>query len=390
MSSQSAHGIRPLPLVIGGAIALASAMGIGRFVYTPILPEMVAALHLTGSEAGLIASANFAGYLIGALIAAGAYFATRRRCWMVTGLALSALTTAAMAASPEFFAFIVLRFVSGVASAFVLVFASSLVLDRLAAAGRSSLSPLYFAGVGIGIASSAAVVAVMVHQQVGWRGEWLVVGAVSALAVIAVALLVPGAEPAKPANAQAQPTKLTLPLIALNVAYCLFGFGYVITATFLVQIVRTTPEIAPLEPYIWIIVGLAAAPSVAIWLALGKRWGVGIAYAVANALQAVGVLASVLWIAAPGAILAAVLLGGTIMGLTALGLIAARRLAPDSAVRLVALMTAVFGVGQIVGPYFAGWLRDLSGSFLWPSVIAAAADLVAAFLVWRFTAPALR
>src|SRR5688572_249365 len=99
MSSQSAHAIRPLPLVIGGAIALASAMGIGRFVYTPILPEMVAALHLTGSEAGLIASANFAGYLIGALIAAGAYFATRRRFWMVTGLALSALTTAAMAAS---------------------------------------------------------------------------------------------------------------------------------------------------------------------------------------------------------------------------------------------------------------------------------------------------
>ncbi|HET6618426.1 MAG TPA: YbfB/YjiJ family MFS transporter [Dongiaceae bacterium] len=389
-STRTFEHTRPLPIAAGGAIALASAMGIGRFVYTPILPEMIAALHLTASEAGFIASANFAGYLVGALIAAGSFFASRRRPWMLAALLVSALTTGLMAATDSLAAFVLLRFVSGVASAFALIFTSSLVLDRLAAAGRSHMAGHQFAGVGAGIAISAILVAQMAAHGAAWQWQWIATAALSLLAVIAVAALIPSRPDGSGTAGATANGGIGRPLVALIVAYGLFGFGYVITATFLVQLVRTSAEIAPLEPYIWIVVGLAGIPSVAFWAALGRRIGLGHAYALACLIEAAGVLASVLWQAPAGVVLAAVLLGGTFVGITVLGLVGARRLAAGAASRIIGLMTASFGVGQIIGPSFGGWMHDVTGAFVLPSVAAAGTLVVAALLVWRFSATAVR
>lgn len=389
-STRTGAQFRPLPHAIGGAVALASAMGIGRFAYTPILPEMVAALHLSASEAGMIASANFAGYLIGALVAAASFFAPRRRGWMLAALLISALTTGAMAATGSFPVFVVLRFIGGFASAFALVFTSSLVLDRLSAAGRSHMAGHQFAGVGAGIVLSAVLVAQLAAQHVAWQWQWVAMAGLSLLAVIAVAALIPGQRDIPGAAATGTNGIVGRPLAALIVAYGLFGFGYVITATFIVQLVRTSPAIQPLEPVIWVIVGLAGIPSVGFWAAMGRRIGVGQAYALACLVEAAGVLSSVLWDAPAGAILAAILVGGTFVGITVLGLVGARRLAAGAASRIIGLMTASFGVGQIIGPVFAGWVHDLTGSFLLPSVAAAAVLIAGAALVWRFSAAALR
>src|SRR5919108_3331093 len=149
---------RPFPLALGGLVALAAAIGIGRFVYTPILPLMVEDLGMTRGAAGLLASANFLGYLAGALLAATPAVLGSRRRWLMIALTVSALTTGAMAFASSNMAFLALRFAGGVASAFVLVFASALVLDRLSASGRPNLSAVHFAGVGTGIALSAVLV----------------------------------------------------------------------------------------------------------------------------------------------------------------------------------------------------------------------------------------
>ena len=377
----TANVLRPLPLVLGGIIALAAAIGIGRFVYTPILPPMEEGLGLTKSQAGFIASANFLGYLLGALAASTPRLPGSRRTWLVGTLAVSALTTAAMGLTDAVPLFLLLRFVGGVASAFVLVFASTLVLDRLTAAGRGDLAGLLFAGVGLGIAISAALVSGLLYVGSDWRGLWLASGGLALAAVVAVFALVPdrGAEGQAGGSGKASGNQRAL--VSLIVAYGLFGFGYVITATFLVAIVRDAPEIRPLEPLIWIVVGLAGAPSVIFWSKVGARIGIPQAFVVACLVEAVGVAASVLWISAAGVILAGVLLGGTFMGITALGLIEARRLTSGDPRRILALMTAAFGLGQIVGPSFAGVLFDISGSFLLPSMAAAGALLVAALLV---------
>jgi predicted MFS family arabinose efflux permease len=172
-------------------------------------------------------------------------------------------------------------------------------------------------------------------------------------------------------------------LVALAAAYGLFGFGYVVTATFLVAIVRDTAEVRPLEPLVWLTVGLAAAPSVALWDRVGARLGVHRAFALACVVEAVGVAASVLWVAAPGVLLAAAFLGGTFMGITALGLLGAKLLSRGDPRRTLGLMTAAFGLGQIVGPTFAGVAYDLNGSFAAPSIVAACALLAAAVLATR-------
>src|SRR6187455_1770222 len=150
----------PLSLAVGGLLAMAAGIGIGRFVYTPILPPMVEALGLSKSEAGLIASANFVGYFAGALLAA-VRLPGSRRAWLVVALMVNALALAAMGLTSSLAAFLVLRLIAGIASAFTLIFASALVLDRLATAGRGRLSAVHFAGVGIGIAVSAALVAML-------------------------------------------------------------------------------------------------------------------------------------------------------------------------------------------------------------------------------------
>ena len=126
---------RAAGIALGGLIALAAAMGIGRFVYTPILPFMEEGLGLTKAEAGVIASANFLGYLLGALAASLAALPGGRRVWFLGALAFSALSTGIMGLPSSMAAFLSLRFTGGAASAVVLVFSSALVLDRLAAAG---------------------------------------------------------------------------------------------------------------------------------------------------------------------------------------------------------------------------------------------------------------
>ncbi len=379
----------PVALALGGLVALAAAMGIGRFIYTPILPVMTESLGLTQGEAGLIASANFLGYLLGALMAATPGLPGSRRVWLLGALAASAASTGGMGLVASTASFLALRFVGGVASAFVLVFASVLVLDRLATAGRGNLSALHFAGVGIGIALSAVLVSALLASGGGWRSLWLTGAGASLLAVLAVAWLVPEAPTQTAAaggRARAEPGGRGLP--CLIAAYGLFGFGYVITATFLVAIVRSSPEIRPFEPVVWMLVGLTGAPSVALWTRVGVRIGVAAAIAVACLVEAAGVAASVLWVTGVGVLVSAVLLGGTFMGITALGLVGARRLSAGDPRRTLALMTAAFGLGQVIGPTFAGLLHDRTGSFILPSLAAAGALVIGALLASRVRVPA--
>ena len=362
---------------------MAAALGIGRFVYTPILPAMLGALGWSKSDAGLVASANFLGYFVGALLAGHPFVAARQRSWLLAALAISAASTAGMAAPSDIASFAVLRFIGGIASAFVIVCASTLVLERLALAGRGSLSAVHFAGVGVGIVFSAVAVSAMLASGAGWRSLWIGSGSIALLAAIVAAWLIPAvpgvAVSPEPITSHASPSGVG----TMVVAYGLFGLGYVITATFLVTIVRVSDEVRVLEPWVWVLFGLAAIPSVAFWTRLGERIGIMNAYALACIIEAIGVAASVEWVTISGVCLSALLLGGTFMAITALGFMAVRMLSAENPHQAFGRMTASFGIGQMVGPTLAGFLAEQSGSFRAASLIAAAALMAAAALAIR-------
>jgi len=384
MHIHSARSPGPIATAAGGLLALAAAIGIGRFVYTPILPPMIEALGLTHATAGLIASANFAGYLAGALLAARLRLGGSKRTWLLGSLAVSSATTAAMGLTTSLPVFLGLRCAGGITSAFALVLASTIVLERLADLHRVSLSALHFAGVGSGIAVSAVLVAALVQADRSWQALWLASGALSFAATLGVMLLIgdtPSLGSAGAADGDARHPGLA-PFVA---AYGLFGFGYVITATFLVTIVRASASLRPAEAAIWVVFGLSAAPSVALWTRLSMKWGIPNAFALACLVEAIGVLATILRPGEAGVFLSAVLVGGTFMGLTALGLVQARTIARGDARRILGLMTGAFGLGQIIGPSFAGFASDWFGSFQVPLAAAVVALMIAASLALSHT-----
>jgi MFS family permease len=155
-----------------GLAALAVAIGIGRFAFTPILPMMQEDYGLTVAEAGWLASANYAGYLAGALSAIA--MRVRASIAIRAGLLVIGLSSVAMGLEQPFLSWLALRFVAGIASAWVLVFVSAWALERLA--GHPGLSGMVYAGVGTGIVIAGGVCIVAVTDS---AMAWFALGAIS-------------------------------------------------------------------------------------------------------------------------------------------------------------------------------------------------------------------
>jgi len=372
-----------LRLAFSGMVGMAVAMGAGRFVFTPILPLMMEGLGLSPTDAGWIASANYLGYLVGAFAAAGAWGAGRERQLMLIALAASAVLAAVMGLTNSLTVFLIVRFLAGVASAFVMIFLASIVFSHLAASGQTHLQSIHFAGVGVGIAASSIMMAWLLWLQAPWQEAWFGASILSVAGFCFVALTVRVGPVQQAGESRAEPPLPRNPsLVRLIIAYGLFGFGYIVTATFLVAIVRQGDGGRIFEAIVWLVTGIAIIPSIHLWGKLAKSKGIISAYMVGCIVEAVGVAASVSiggWV---GPVLAGLLLGGTFVAVTAYGLQAGRLLAPQSPRRAFALMTAAFGVGQIIGPIVAGQLAHSTGSYFAQSLLAALVLLVSAAFVW--------
>jgi predicted MFS family arabinose efflux permease len=351
-----------------GLLALASAMGIGRFSLTPILPLMQQDAGLTLTVGGWLATGNYIGYLLGALACIA--LTPRPALAIRWGLVGVGFTTLAMGFATWAPLWLALRFAAGVASAFVLVGTSAWAMPILRHHGKEDWSGHVFSGVGIGIAFAGLFGLVAGIDAWNSRVTWIVLGMVSvALAALLWRPLGIEASPTMAANAGGV-RALPRPAIIAAVCYGAFGFGYIIPATFLPALAKGYIDNPAMFGLIWPVFGAAAALSTFASGWLGRGLAPWQLWTRAKWVLASGVLAPALWVNVPTLLFSAVCVGGTFVIITMAGLKEALRLGGAPAPLAVGVMTAAFGAGQIAGPLLVSLLSHSAHAFAFASFIA--------------------
>ena len=382
--------VSPWAIALAGAATLATAMGIGRFAFTPLLPMMLADGVVDLPGASWLASANYLGYLVGALLCTlQPWVATSFRplafvaptTWLRAGLLATCGLTVCMALPlPAWWPW--LRFLAGVASAFVFVFTSGWCLARLAERQASSLGGIMYTGPGAGIAISGVLASGMVALHWQATAGWVIFG-VLACALTALVWRTFDARPALTASDQtaaaevAEPKTVTTANTAnseaglslsvsrlqvgwLAVAYGLDGLGYIITATFLPVIARQVMPGSPWLDLFWPLFGLAVVAGAVISTRIPLKGDLRYVLAVSYLVQAIGVIMTV-WLPTPlGFAMGSLLLGLPFTAITFFAMQEVRRLKPLGAASHMGLLTAVYGLGQVAGPPLAAWLLSRS------------------------------
>lgn len=358
-------------VIFAGICALILTVGLARFAYTPLLPIMRGEAGLSDLAGGWLATFNYMGYITGALIAATISDLNRKFQLYRIGLVVAVTSTAAMGMTQDINLWVALRFVSGLSSTAGLLIASGLVLNWLIRHGHRPELGLHFAGIGLGIVVSGLAVAAMVGNLT-WDSQWIGLGLLGVAFFLPAWFWLPA-----PAAVAAQAAKALPPappkrwMQLFIAAYFCAGFGYVISATFIVAIVEKLPLLAGKGGWVWVIVGLAAAPSCFLWDRIANGLGQIHALLLAYGLQIVSILLPALSDGTAANLASAVLYGGTFVGIVSLTLSIIGRCFPANPAKAMARLTLSYGVAQIVAPAMAGYIATATGSYQGALIVAA-------------------
>ncbi|TDE47941.1 YbfB/YjiJ family MFS transporter [Nonomuraea mesophila] len=357
------------------ALGTATALGLARFAYGLLVPAMREDLRWTLSEAGAMSTANGLGYLLGALATAAVVRRWGTAAAFRVGMAITAASLAATAASEAYLSLLVARAAAGVAGAVVFV-AGGVIASRVAARAASGAPiTIYFAGTGLGIVVSGVGVPVLGEH---WRLAWIGLAAAAALATVASWSAARTDEDARAATAG---RARLLPLWGPALAYLLFAAGYITYITFLSAYLAD--QHAPLGQVVltWTALGLAVIAAPALWNGPTARWPGTRALATLLALLGGGSALALAAPAPPVILASAIVYGATFMGVPAAitALIKGTVPAADWTATLAAF-TTVFAAGQTAGPWIAGVVADhtsTEATLAWTAILCAAASAIA-------------
>ena len=356
-------------LILTGIAALTIAVGIGRFSYTPILPYMISELNLTTTEAGLIASSNYLGYLLGSLIPIFPQFPKNIRSIFIYSIFISIISLFAMGLTNTFEVFMLIRFIHGVFSAFVLILGTSLIVSHVQKKGKLFLGTAHFSGVGLGMALSAIVVSYLGFLNFTWDELWFSIGILAIMLSFQIIKYTPIQKAEVKYNLKSK-NKTNLGFSLITISYGLYGFGYVAFGTFISTMSRLTPGLEKTEPYVWFVVGVTGIPSVFFWNWFGSKIGNDIGLFLANLILGLGVLFSVLINNEFGIFISCILFGLSFVPITSMCLLEGQKRFSGSFIVSTAILTFSFSIGQMIGPYLSGLLTDYYGSFFFSMIIS--------------------
>jgi predicted MFS family arabinose efflux permease len=374
-----------LAICLAGALALAVAMGIGRFAFTPLLPLMQREGLLGAGGGAALAAINYAGYLLGALSAAR--LAAHPRRLVLASLLATAAVTAAAGVLQGLPAWLLLRGLAGVLSAWVMVGISSWAIGALARRGRADAGGWVYAGVGLGIAAAGALA--WARGLDGSAALWQLLGLLALVAAVVVALCwrPNSTAAASPTAAPAPKPRPTRGQGGLILSYGLFGFGYILPATYLPAMARALVDDPRLFGLAWPVFGAAAALSTLLAGPVLALWSRPKVWAVCHVMMAAGCVLPLASRSGTAIAIAALSVGGSFMVATMAGLQLARDRAAANPAPLLSRLVAAFAFGQIAGPlaaFLAGLV--LGGDGLAPTLWLATAALLAS-AAWLLRQP---
>lgn len=378
-----------LKVLSAGILSLIVTVGVARFAYTPLLPVMLDQTFLDTAGGGWLASFNYIGYLAGALAAAAVPNLRLKDQLYRLCLVLAVVTTLAMPLTENYLVWSLLRLIAGFGAAGGLLLASALILNWLIRHNYRSELGIHFIGMGAGIAFCSLVVELFELSGLDWRGQWF------GFALLALVLSIPAWRwmPRPDVSGQTttgQQLRDKPPGKAFNrlllAAYFCAGWGYVISATFIVDIVQRQPGLGDSGNWVFLVLGLAAAPAVIVWDRVARRVGYVPALLLAYVVQLLGILMPALSPTLAGALSGAVLFGATFIGCVGLVLTMAGRFYPTKPAKLMGRMTLAYGLAQILAPAITGMLADRFGNYdlglyIAAGVVAVGAGLMT--LLWR-------
>lgn len=354
------------PVALAGLVSLAVAMGIGRFAFTPILPMMLSDGVVDLPGASWLASANYLGYMLGALLCTLQPWLWARFRWL-PALAYSTLVRAGLLATGILTLAMAwqlpgvwpgLRFAAGITSGVVFVYTSGWCLSRLARLGVPAMGGIIYAGPGLGIIVSGLLASGMVALHWTAATGWLIFGVLAfGLSATVWHILRGGEERLAPLPARVAAARGASPvrhghaeMTIFTLTYGLAGFGYIITATFLPVIARAAlPGSAWLDLF-WPIFGLGVTLGALLATRMPPGQDFRLLLAGCYFVQAVGIATSLWSPSLAGFAIGSLLLGLPFTAITFFAMQEVRRLKPATAASFMGLLSATYGVGQILGP----------------------------------------